>query len=319
MNESSSAASVEKVELHCHTDGVLDGALVRSLARRGEVFPHDPAALERMLPVASLADWLRDYGPIGEACRQPPERLLPILAVHVENLAAQRVSYAELMVNGLLFPPGDEGEMLELFRRLREQVQAAGGATTAVELLVAVARGPVEKLERQASRILLLARHGLIAGVAIAGDERACTIRSLSHVIGQLRDAGLGIEIHAGEMCGPESVWDALQYGMPDRIGHGVRAFEDEDLVQELCARDLHVEMCPTSNLRLGVVSDLQHHPIARARELGMNYSVNTDDPGPFGCTLTSELELLERELGFTVANLQQIRDNAWRSRFGKG
>jgi adenosine deaminase len=156
----------------------------------------------------------------------------------------------------------------------------------------------------------------LISGVAIAGDETACTIRAIAPVLARFKDAGLGIEIHAGEMAGPESVWDAIEHGRPDRIGHGLAAFSDPRLLETLAARNLHLELCPTSNLRLGFATDIRTHPIVRARELGLSFSVNTDDPGPFDCTLTSELELLERELGFTAADFERIRINAEAARF---
>jgi adenosine deaminase len=205
--------------------------------------------------------------------------------------------------------------MVETFHQLSEAAKAGGGDRTEVELLVGIGRGPLERAQRQVERILTLARNELVVGVAIAGDEKACTIESLRDPIAHLRDAGLGIEIHAGERSGPESVWDALSHGQPERIGHGLRAFDDERLLGEIRARDIHLEFCPTSNLCLGAVADIHSHPIARARELGLNFSVNTDDPGPFACTLSSEFALLERELGFSRSDFEQIRANAWRSR----
>jgi adenosine deaminase len=316
MPMESSANLGEKVELHCHSDGLVDGQLLRGLAERGDLYPVDPDELARLVPVTSLAGWMGAYSQLVRTCMTPFERLLPILAAHTDRLVAQRVSYAELMVSGLLDPYGDEGAAIERFQRVEETVARRGQGAIRVELLAAIGRGRPERVERQASRILALARHGLIAGIAIAGDESACTIRSIAPVLRRLRDAGLGIEIHAGEFAGPESVRDALEHGEPERIGHGVRAFEDERLIEEICRRDVHLEFCLTSNLCLGVVRDLTEHPIVRAHALGMNFSVNTDDPGPFGCSMTSEFALLERCLGFTASDFERIRANAWRSRF---
>jgi adenosine deaminase len=130
--------------------------------------------------------------------------------------------------------------------------------------------------------------------------------------------AGLGIEIHAGEQAGPESVWDALEHGRPDRLGHGVRAFEDARLVERLCQRGVHLEFCLTSNLCLGVVSALQEHPLGRARALGMSFSISTDDPGPFGCSMESEMKLANETFALAGEDRAQIRKNAWRARFGR-
>jgi adenosine deaminase len=289
---------------------------LRRLTQQGEDLPVTVEQLERVVPVTAFEEWSRDYAPLFAACTQSRQQMMKIMAAHAESLAGQRVQYAELMVSGLLFPEGGETEMVGLFEQLRAAASAGGRNQCEVALLVAIGRGPLQRAERQVERILTLARRRLIVGVAIAGDERACTIESLSTLIARLRDAGLGIEIHAGEFSGPESVWDALQHGKPDRIGHGVHAFEDDRLLDEIRTRDVHLEFCPTSNLCLGAVPDIQSHPIVRARDLGLSYSVNTDDPGPFACTINSEFALLERELGFTHADFEQIFANAWRSRF---
>jgi adenosine deaminase len=290
--------------------------MLRDLAARGANYPVAPEAVDGVTPVQSWAAWENAYAPLVAPCMKPPERLLAILRAHVERLATQNVTYAEIMVSGLLDPMGDEGPVVENFRALTEAARDAANGATQVTLLVAIGRGGLERAKRQAKRIVALAHHGLVAGVAIAGDERACTIESLATVVHELRDAGLGIEIHAGEMCGPASVWDALEHGLPNRLGHAVRAFEDERLIEELMRRDTHIEFCPASNLCLGIVPDIERHPIGRARELGMNFSVNTDDPGPFGCSMVSEYVRLARDLGFTALDFERIRENAWRSRF---
>jgi adenosine deaminase len=138
----------------------------------------------------------------------------------------------------------------------------------------------------------------------------------LQNIFDLFRGLGLGIEIHAGEFAGPASVWDALQYGAPDRLGHAVAAFEDEALVQTLLERRIHIEFCPTSNLRLGVVRQIEQHPLGVARELGLEFSINTDDPGPFECSLTSEFELVQRTFGFTAGDFERVFQSALRAAF---
>jgi adenosine deaminase len=134
----------------------------------------------------------------------------------------------------------------------------------------------------------------------------------------RFHEAGVGIEIHAGEWVGPESVWDALNYGFPDRIGHGVSLFEDEKLIALFQEKQIHIEMCPTSNFRTGSVSKLENHPIKRAHELGLNISVNTDDPGPFECSMNSEYDLLQSMFGFTEDDFKVIYNNSIGARFQK-
>jgi adenosine deaminase len=304
------------VELHCHADGVVDPAMIRELASQGIELPVDATAVSAVWPVRSTADWVARYQPVVGACLDPPSRRLPLYAAHVRNLVRQGVGYAELMVSGLLSP--DVGVTIERFQAVRRAIDGAAAGRIQVELLACFGRGPAARVSAQADRILALARAELIVGVALAGDETACTVASIASVLDRLRDAGLGIEIHAGEQAGPASVWDALDHGRPDRIGHGVRAFEDQRLIEALRARDVHLEFCPTSNLRLGLVSDIRQLPIAQAHDCGLSFSINTDDPGPFGCTLRSEMALVERCFGFTEEHWTAVRANAWRARFGR-
>jgi len=130
----------------------------------------------------------------------------------------------------------------------------------------------------------------------------------------ELHDLGLGIEVHAGEFAGAESVRAALRCARPHRLGHAIAAFSDQALVAEIAERDIHVEFCPSSNLALGVVRSLAEHPIGRARDVA--FSINTDDPGPFACSLTSELELAARTFGFDHADLERIFENTMRAAF---
>jgi adenosine deaminase len=286
--------------------------MLAELARRGVECPLDPHALDGIVPVRSSSEWLEVYAPRVAPCMVSLAQIIAILEVHIERLIAQSVEYCELMLSGLL----GSTDVIETFRSIREAIDRAQRGAIEVHLLVAVARRSPERLERQVDRILEVARAGLICGVAIAGDEAACSIESLASHCARIKDAGLGLEIHAGETRGPESVWDALEHGRPDRIGHGVRAFEDARLLDLLIERRVHLELCPTSNLRLGVVKDIRQHPIVRARELGMSFSINTDDPGPFGCSMRSEEAMLRTELGFSDGDFARILRDSREARF---
>src|SRR3546814_9879148 len=95
------------------------------------------------------------------------------------------------------------------------------------------------------------------------------------------RDAGLGLTVHAGEVCGPESVRDALDLVRPTRIGHGVRAIEDPDLVARLADLGTVLEVCPGSNVALGVYPEFESHHLRPLKEAGLRLCLHSDDP-PF-------------------------------------
>jgi adenosine deaminase len=308
-----------KAELHCHIDGVIDPPMLLELARRGHPPPLGADELAAVLPVTDVDSFERGYGALIDRLAPCAVWLPRVLEVHLGRLRAQHVVYTEIFVSGLLAAYDDPGALVDYFRALRARVDAAAGADLRVELVICFGRAPVEKIERKAERILALGRAGLVCGVALAGLEEArWPVRPVRHVFDAFRDAGLGIEIHAGELAGPESVRDALEYGRPDRIGHGLAAFDDPALLDEIARRGIHLELCPTSNLRLGRVARLEDHPIGRARDLGLSFSVNTDDPGPFAITLTEELAQVGRAFAFTEADFTRMFEATMRASFAR-
>jgi adenosine deaminase len=305
---------IPKVELHCHVDGIVDPAMLREIEGRGISLPVTAQALQAAYPVRNFDEfinWFRVADPIEE----DTEHFKPVLAAHVERLIAQNVTYTEIML-GTSELPRDDGRLIEAFGQFREFVTGLEGGKIQVEFLVAVARNrPPERLEALAGRLIRLREANLVFGVALAGWPEV-PIKPLGKTLARLREAGVGIEIHAGEWAGPESVWDALEHGFPHRIGHGVAIFQDPRLVERFQKERIHIEMCPTSNVRTGSIECLEAHPIQRARDLGLSYSVSTDDPGPFECSLESEYELLAEAFGFQEHDFAVMAENALNARF---
>jgi adenosine deaminase len=311
-------ASLPKAELHCHSDGLLDPQMLLELQEAG----YDPgmtaAELAARYPIESVDSWLDGYAKYVEPHLEPTTHWTPlIMECHVRRLISQNVAYAELFVSKLLSAVSDVGAVVDLFRELRQRIDNAAGTRLRVEFVACVGRSSSEKLARQLPRIQALREADLICGVALAGPEEHPT-KPLTRIVAQLHDLGLGIEIHAGEFAGPDSVWDALEHGDPQRIGHGVSAFQDPALIDTLAERNIHLEFCPTSNLRLGIVQRIEEHPLGRAHELGLEFSINTDDPGPFQCSMNSEFELVRETFGFTDSDFRAVYQSALRARFGR-
>ena len=295
-----------KAELHCHLDGVLDRTMLRDIRRNDPGFPIDPREFERAYPVHDLEsfwNWWRFIDPIESELHN----FRPILARYIEQLKTDNVRYAEIMIaNGEL--PGDPIEAVDKVRSFREWVDQQEAGEIQVEFLVANGRNcSPESMAQRSVKFLKLYEAGLIVGIAIAGPEQGHPVRPFQRTLTRLQEAGLGIEVHAGEWCGPESVWDAIEYGSADRIGHGVSLFQDDELLHLVQERTIHIEMCPTSNLKTGSVARIEEHPVQIARNLGLSFSINTDDPGPFECSLASEYELLVDVFGFSEGDFQSI------------
>ncbi|KUO54421.1 MAG: hypothetical protein APF80_08290 [Alphaproteobacteria bacterium BRH_c36] len=308
--------TVPKVELHCHLIGTLNAPLLREIDLAGERILVRP---ENVQPVGfgegpqGFADWLVRVEPYKSAGWRD---YLPVLEAHMERLVQQGVVYAEMMISPMMFAR-DTGALVEEFAEFQERVRSRERGVLQVEFLFLVPRSlPDEFIDKDIARCIALAKTGGICGISIAGLERDCPASRFERMFGVLKDHGLGIEIHAGELGGPEEIFEALDVGRADRIGHGVAAFRDERLVERLCTENVHIEFCPTSNLKMGAARDIASHPIGLARDLNMNFSINTDDPGSFDCTMNSEFALIESEFGFGKVDFQAVARNSLAARF---
>jgi adenosine deaminase len=146
-----------------------------------------------------------------------------------------------------------------------------------------------------------------VVGFGLDGDEAAAPAAAFGEAFTLARDAGLRRVPHAGELSGPDSVADALDVLHADRVMHGVRAAERPDLVERLAAAGTTLDVCPTSNLMLSVVSDWAEHPLPRLLSAGVACSVNADDPLLFGTTLAEEYLLCRERLGLEDAQLAAV------------
>lgn len=155
-----------------------------------------------------------------------------------------------------------------------------------------------------------------IVSIDIGGSEEKFPPKPFAPVYQRAKEMGLHSVAHAGEAAGPESIWDAIDYLKVERIGHGVTAIHDSELVAYLHKRNITVEMCPTSNLRTGVIPSLQKHPIRTFFDNGIRVTANTDDPSMFNTDMNNEYLQLHRQLNFTVSELLDLTLNALDSSF---
>ncbi|MFC1745997.1 adenosine deaminase, partial [Candidatus Riflebacteria bacterium] len=241
-----------------------------------------------------------------------------VLEIHLNRLKEQNVIYTEIM-----FAPGempaDLDLALERMKIFRDRLNILEEGRIQVEFLHCIGRmlNPTGKrVEQIVERILRFKKEGLIVGVGFAGLEKGFPVKPFRDIFSEFKKAGLGISIHAGEWCGPESVWDAIENGFADRIGHAVTAFEDSELLDNLARDKIHLEFCPTSNLKTGSIEKIEAHPINKARERKLEFSLSSDDPGAFECSVTGEYKLVQEKFGFTENELLQLTHSGLRGRF---
>ncbi|MCU1526936.1 MAG: hypothetical protein JWP75_699, partial [Frondihabitans sp.] len=145
-----------------------------------------------------------------------------------------------------------------------------------------------------------------VVGLGLQSDERGFPARDFAEPFDVARRAGLLSVPHAGELVGPESVWQAIGSLQADRLEHGIRAIEDPELVQELVRRGICLDVCPSSNVQLSVVDGFDSHPLRRLLEAGVACTINADDPVLFNASVLGEYELAREILGLSDEQLAE-------------
>jgi aminodeoxyfutalosine deaminase len=290
-------AGLPKVELHLHLETSL--RLRRLLARRDQVqAPFDDPHLVADPALFAGYDRLRRLRYAGRAGRIPDsaytrENIGAITAELLREAAGQSTRHVEIRVGGR------RGFSLLSVRGMLEAM-AEGAAAAAVPglshgfiITVVRERGPEEAATLIDAAVAC--RDCGVIGVDLAGDEENYPPALFAVAIGRARDAGLGITVHAGEFTGPAGIWTAVYQLGATRIGHGIRAVDDVSLLDRLRDMRVTLELCPTSNVRLGLVPSLLAHPIRRLLEHGVAVTVNSDDPVLLGTSLVKELAAVAR------------------------
>lgn len=296
---------IPKIELHLHLEGAAPPAFIRGLAVRkgvdlGRIFDARGHYSYRDFP-----DFLRVYE-AATSVLQTPQDYADLLAVVLEEAAANGAIYAELFVSPEFCGGGDPvawrdylAALEDTAARLRGQGIDSRGIVTAIRHF-----GP----ERAKHSALCAAETagGWITGFGMGGDESLGRATDFAWSFDCAREAGLGLTCHAGEWGGPDSIRQALELGC-SRIGHGVRAIEDPALVRDLASRGTVLEVCPGSNVALGLFPDWSAHPVARLADAGVKVTVSTDDPPFFHTSLRHEYDRLADAFGWSDAEFAEL------------
>jgi adenosine deaminase len=305
-----------KVELHVHLEGSIRPATVLQLAQRNRVpLPADTVeGLQEWYTFRDFAHFVQIYDLVSR-CIRTSEDIELIAREFLVHQAAQNIRYSEVTytpfthyrLKGLTF-----AQQLAALNRARAWAEAELGVTMRFVLDFA-RKAPLEQAVTVAGWAIAARDDGVVA-LGLGGVEKGYTAAKFRSVFEGVRDAGLARVPHAGETVGPASIWGALRAADATRIGHGVRCLEDPALVDELRARQIPLEVCPTSNVCLGVVRRLADHPLPRLLEAGLYVTVNSDDPPMFNTTLTAEYLALAQTFGFGHDAVERLALNAVRA-----
>jgi adenosine deaminase/aminodeoxyfutalosine deaminase len=310
-------AALPKAELHVHLEGAVEPKVLMRLAVRHqtELASQGPEAVDALYRTRNFAAFIEAFKTVCSHLKTPADYEFVTYRV-LRRLAAQNVRYAEILLSaGVMLWKGQD--ILPLFTGV------AAGARQAQEefgirvqwVFDIVRQFPIEQAWTVAITAASLRSRGVV-GIGIGGDEAAGPAGQFREIYDFARKEGLRLTAHAGETVGPESIWSALNDLGAERIGHGLTAAQDPKLLEHLAATQIPVEICLTSNLRTGGVSELSQHPLRQYFDQGLQVSLHSDDPTLFGTDLNKEYLLAQQSLGFTEDELRRLAMNSFEAAF---
>lgn len=278
-----------KVELHLHLEGAAPPAFIRGLAREKHIDLSGIFDDKGGYRYHDFWDFLKVYEAATETLKTPEDYHRLTLAV-LEESAASGVVYSETFLSPDFCGGRDVGAWKEYLQAIRE---AADLAESRDGIILRGIVTPIRHFGPEKARETALCAAetagGWIVGFGLAGDEKMFSPKNFRWSFDAAREAGLRLTCHAGEWGGPQSVRDAIRDLQVERIGHGVRAIEDLALVDEIAEQGIVLEVCPGSNIALGLYKGWRQHPIHALRERGVKVTVSTDDPPFFHTTMANE------------------------------
>lgn len=284
-------AGLPKAELHVHHVGSASPRIVAELAARHEgatPVPAEPAALADYFAFRDFAHFIEVYLSVVDLIRDDEDVRMLTYEV-ARELARQQVRYAELTLTP--YSSVKRGIPAEAYCAAIEDARRAASADFGIDLrwcfdIPGEAGLPAAE---ETLRIALAERPDGLISFGLGGPEIGVPRPQFKPYFDKARAAGLHSVPHAGETTGPRTVWDAIRDLGAERIGHGITAAQDPELMAYLAEHRIPLEICPTSNVRTRAVASLDEHPLARLVAAGVPVSINSDDPPMFGTTLEQE------------------------------
>ena len=284
-----------KVELHLHLEGAAPPSFIRGLAKEKKIDLSGLFNDDGSYKFTDFWHFLKVYEAAVTTLQRPEDFYRLTLAV-LEESAKSGVVYTEAFLSPDFCGNRDISAWKEYLHAIEEAAAKAevDFGITMRGIITCIRHFGPDKA-RQTARCAAETKGRFITGFGIAGDEKVGKPKDFLYAFDMAREAGLRLTAHAGEWGGPASVRDAINDLRVERIGHGARAIEDMALVDEIAERGIVLELCPGSNVALGIFPTFRQHPIGEMHRRGVKVTVSTDDPPFFHTTMVREYQMLHQ------------------------
>jgi adenosine deaminase/aminodeoxyfutalosine deaminase len=308
-----------KAELHLHLEGSITPATLVELSQRNDAVPLTLAQASGVYRYHDFPSFLMSFKAVTERLHTPADYEL-ITYNMVRDLALQGVRHAEAYLSiGILyrFARLDVDAVMDAAERGRRRAEAEFGVSL-LWIIDAVRHFGVKECKRVFDKAAeLRATYPSVVGIGIGGDEARGPAHEFRDIYAEAKARGLHLTCHAGESCGPESIWSAINIGA-ERIGHALTAEQDRDLIEVLAHRQIPLELNVTSNLKTACCPSLFDHPVRKYFEEGLMITLNSDDPPFFGANLLEEYVMVQREFALSLEQMRELAANSIEASFLK-
>lgn len=301
-----------KVDLHRHLEGSLSPEAFIAIADKyGIPIPsHDLETLRPFLQETkddkTLLDFLKKFDTIGLAFKNAAA-CKDITEAVINEAAKDNVKYLELRFSPM-YMAGDKLDLHDVMDAVAAGAKDASEKTgTKVKLIAIVERQMGPEKAKIVEGLAEEYKDRGVVGLDLANDEYHYPPGPYAEVFQKAKSAGLHITVHAGEAGGADNVKTSIDALGAERIGHGVRTFEDPAVEQEVRERRIPLELCPTSNIQTGSVGSWDAHPLKKFYEEGIPVTINTDDPGVSGIDLSNEYKVAMQHWGLSLNDVEHI------------
>lgn len=302
---------IPKVELHCHFEGTITPLLMKKMAaRNGLDLPDGLVAEDGTYVWKNFLEFLKAYDGASSVIRTA-EDYRDIAYEYLLSAAGEGAIYVEMFTS-----PDHAAEIGISYREMNSAIsqgidEAENKAGIIGRMITTCVRHLGPDNATKVAELVANNPHPYVVGFGMGGDEGQHTPIDFAPAFDRAFEAGLPCTVHAGEVVGAMSVEDALDALPVVRIGHGVRAIENTALVERLVEEGITLEVCPGSNLALGLYDDPGHHPLAALMAAGCKITLGSDDPPFFGTSIGREYERAKKDFGLSDDDLQTFSRTA--------
>lgn len=294
-----------KIELHIHLEGAIPHPTMWEIIQKygGDTSVPTFNSLQKKFKYKNFREFIEAWSWKNKFLQNYED--FELIAEDVaKDLASQNVKYAEMFFSPSLFKKYNLKTQM-----IAESIYKGISKVDSIKinLIADLVRDYGQKQELKTLQELNEVKNFNIIGIGIGGTEPDYPAENFIDLYEQARTWGFNTTVHAGEASGPESIWAALDYLLPNRIGHATQAKKDPKLIDYLSSKKIPVEFCILSNVKTGIISSINEHPINIFRSKGIPFSINTDDPKMFGNSLVDEYKVLQSFFNYSDKDIIEI------------